>query len=70
MTLLLLDVECPRCGKSPNLRVTQILVDMAKAVDANHVVGTWGCQRKGCAEKVQITAGMIQRAKAPSLTRR
>lgn len=70
MTLLCLDIECPRCGTKPNFRVVPALVEMVQGVDPDRVLGTWGCQAKHCTEKVLVTAGMIQRASSPALTAR
>jgi hypothetical protein len=68
VTLLALDVICPRCGTTPNIRIVPALVEMVQGQDPDKVLGTWGCQSKRCTEKVLITAGMIQRATAPALT--
>lgn len=68
MTLLALDVRCPRCGALPNIRIVPALVAMLDGVDPDKVLGTWGCQSKRCSEKVLITAGMLQRAASPTLT--
>ena len=68
MTLLVLDVRCPKCGSQPNIRIVSALVAAVRDVDPEKVRGTWGCQSKRCSEKVLITAGMIQRAGPPTLT--
>lgn len=69
MTLLVLDVECPRCGTKPNLRVLPSLLELIQDAEPDHQLGTWECQ--GCRKvttPVVITAGMIQRATLPALT--
>lgn len=70
MTLLALDLACPRCGTRPNIRILPALAELVSGVDPDQVVGTWGCQGRQCSEKVLITAGMLQRASEPALTRK
>ncbi len=69
VTLLALDLACPKCGTKPNIRIVPELAAMVREADPHQVLGTWGCQGRQCSEKVLITARMIQRATEPSLTR-
>lgn len=65
MTLLALDVECPKCGTKPNIRVTGAFLELVQEAPPEHVLGTWECQGPRCSEMVEITAGVIQRAAVP-----
>lgn len=69
VTLLELDLDCPKCGTKPNIRIVPELMAMVQRADPDQILGTWGCQGRQCSEKVLITARMIQRATEPSLTR-
>lgn len=76
MTLLELDVRCPKCGTKPNIRAFPSFLELVQDADPDHELGTWECQGRtvtagrigpSCSERVVITAGMIQRA-ATALT--
>lgn len=69
VTLLALDLACPKCGTRPNIRIVPELTVLVRHADPDLVLGTWGCQGRQCSEKVLITARMIQHATEPSLTR-
>lgn len=65
MTLLVLDVVCPRCGKAPNLRIFPIQQETLSKLHPETPLTTWECQRKGCRETVVITAAAYQNARSP-----
>lgn len=71
MTLLSLDVECPRCGTKPNLQAFTSFLELVQEADPDRQLGVWWCQgrvvasgRVGpvCGERIVIEAGMVQRA--------
>lgn len=60
MTLLRLDVSCPRCGTAPNIRITPQTRGRWADEAPETLVNTWHCQN--CGEPVQVRAVAYQRA--------
>jgi len=61
--LLRVAANCPRCGASPALRVTQAMVHaLAVGTEPGVRVGTYQCQRRGCGAIYDLDAGAYLRA--------
>lgn len=60
--LLRPEVDCPKCGARPALRVTPTIVAALASTPASAPVATYQCQRRGCGAVYPITADAYHRA--------
>ncbi len=60
--LLRLEVNCPRCGARPAVRVTTRLVELLNSEPAGLRLTTYQCHRNRCGHVYDIKAGAYQRA--------
>lgn len=60
MTLIRLAVTCPRCGRSPNLRIFRAALGAYRDSPPDEPVGTIQCI--GCREVYVVTARAYQEA--------
>lgn len=63
--LLTLAATCPRCGARPALRATRSFVAALASLAAEHRVGTYQCQRRGCGMVYDLTARVYHAAAPP-----
>lgn len=52
--LLRVQANCPRCGTRPALRLTKTASTVLNACEANTLVATVQCQRRGCSAIYEI----------------
>lgn len=60
--LLRLNAQCPSCGASPALRVTETAVTDARYHAADEPLATYRCQRRRCGIVYELRAGAFQEA--------
>ena len=64
MTLLVLDIECPKCGTKPNRRIFPKTREKHVLDEDAEPVETWRCQH--CGETNVITAAAYKTARPPN----